>query len=244
MNQGSSICVSGLHAGYGRIPVLHGIDIKVDSGEIVGVLGHNGMGKTTLLKALMGFLPADSGSIRLEGTDFTREPPQARARGGVGYVPQGRGILASLTAEENLRLGYLAGGGRAAETEALAQMLELFPRLKRLLARKGGLLSGGEQQLLSLARALMSKPRLILLDEPTEGIQPNIVEELAQTLLQLREANGLSVLVVEQNLDFLRDCAGRLLMLGHGRIRSEVKANHLQDLEKLAEFLELSATAA
>ncbi|RYH20365.1 MAG: ATP-binding cassette domain-containing protein, partial [Alcaligenaceae bacterium] len=122
--------------------------------------------------------------------------------------------------------------------------LDLFPRLKRLLPRKGGLLSGGEQQLLSLARALMSKPRLILLDEPTEGIQPNIVEELAQTLLQLREVNGLSVLVVEQNLDFMRDCAGRLLLLAHGRIRSEVQANELQDLERLAAFLESSATAA
>lgn len=231
--------IGSLHAGYGRIPVLHGLGLHVGNAEIVGVLGHNGMGKSTLLKAAMGLVMPTAGAVQFEGRDMTRLPPHTRAHAGIGYVPQGRGILGTLSAEENLRLAYIGGAGRRIENEALDRVLALLPRLKRLLDRKGGLLSGGEQQLLALARALMPQPRLLLLDEPTEGIQPNIVEEMAATLQHLRSQHGMSVLVVEQNLDFVLDCADRLLVLERGQIVSEAQGEQLRDPQKLAAFVEM-----
>lgn len=233
--------IEALRAGYGAIPVLHGLGLDVMPGEIVGVLGHNGMGKSTLLMAAMGLVIPNTGAICFQGRDFARAAPHTRAHAGIGYVPQGRGILATLSAEENLRLACIGRGGRRREDEALARVLALFPRLERLLGRQGGTLSGGEQQLLALARALVPAPRLLLLDEPTEGIQPNIVQEIAATLRQLRQEHGLSVLVAEQNLDFLRDCAGRLLVLERGRIVDQAAGDALRDDGKLAAFIELGA---
>ncbi len=231
--------VQALYAGYGQIPVLHDLSLTVRTAEIVGVLGHNGMGKSTLLKAAMGLITPNGGSVEFRGRDLTRQPPYVRSRAGIGYVPQGRGILGALSAEENLRLAYLGGSGKRGEDEALARVLSLFPRLERLLDRKGGMLSGGEQQLLALARALVPAPVLLLLDEPTEGIQPNIVEEMAATLQQLRDQHGLSVLVVEQNLDFVLDCAERLLVLERGRIVCQAEGAQLRDREHLSAFVNM-----
>lgn len=234
--------IDALHAGYGPVPVVHGLSLEVRSGEIVGVLGHNGMGKSTLLKAAMGLIAPTAGSVLFRDHDLTRQAPHVRAHVGIGYVPQGRGILGALSAEENLRLACIGKAGRRGEDEALARALQLFPRLERLLDRKGGMLSGGEQQLLALARALVPAPALLLLDEPTEGIQPNIVEEMAATLQQLRNQQGLSVLVVEQNLDFVLDCAERLLVLERGRVVSEAEGDQLRDRERLSAFVEMGAT--
>jgi amidase len=209
--------VSGLHAGYGHVPVLHGISLTLHEGEAIGIVGHNGMGKSTLLKCVMGLLPARGGRIALDGTDVTRAPAHARSRLGMGYVPQGRGILPGLTALENLRLAWSADTGET-EQQSLERVLELFPRLRRLLDRKGGALSGGEQQLLALARALMPQPWLLLLDEPSEGIQPSIVQEIGVTLAALRDSGALTIVIVEQNLDLVLDVAERVLVLERGRV--------------------------
>jgi branched-chain amino acid transport system ATP-binding protein len=174
------LTVSGLRSGYGRIPILGGISLSVEQGEFVGVLGHNGMGKTTLLKALMGYLPATAGQVVLDDQDITRATPAMRARRGLGYVPQGRDIFPALSVHENLRMGCLLS--KTDERSTIDRVLAIFPRLTPLLERPGGALSGGEQQLLALARCLCGAPRLVLLDEPTEGIQPSIVEEIVETL--------------------------------------------------------------
>ena len=237
------LSTEGLLAGYGKVPVLHGIDLKVHEDEIVGVLGHNGMGKSTLIKTLMGLVPVQGGSVHINGANFSASPPHLRARIGVGYVPQGRGILPALSVEENLRIAYLRNDDER-EAPALARVLGLFPRIERLLDRKGGFLSGGEQQLLALARAMMNDPWLLLLDEPTEGIQPSIIEEMAATLVKLRKDHGLTILVVEQNLDFILDCADRVLVLEKGRIEAEISGADLRDPRKLASFVGLGAARA
>ena len=195
--------VTGLSGGYGKVPVLHGVEFSVAENEIVGVLGHNGMGKSTLLKSLMGFLPANTGTMRFFGTEINELSPNERAGLGLGYVPQGRGIFPQLSVLDNLRFAY-QDYGEESEEHALQVILSDFPRLKRLLSRQGGALSGGEQQLLALARCLMGAPDFLLLDEPTEGIQPSIIEEMAETLLALKKKRGLSILLVEQNFDFIK----------------------------------------
>ena len=157
--------VNDVRAGYGHVPVLHGVSLALAAGDALGIVGHNGMGKTTLLKALMGLLPVTSGVITVDGVDITREPAHARSRLGIAYVPQGRGILPALTALDNLRLAW-SRETEETEQESLDRVLALFPRLTQLLDRRGGSLSGGEQQLLALARALMASPWMLLLDEP------------------------------------------------------------------------------
>ncbi len=237
------LSTEALLAGYGKVPVLHGINLKVHEDEIVGVLGHNGMGKSTLIKTLMGLVPVQGGSVHINGANFSASPPHLRARIGVGYVPQGRGILPALSVEDNLRIAYLRNDDER-EDPALARVLALFPRIEHLLDRKGGFLSGGEQQLLALARAMMNDPWLLLLDEPTEGIQPSIIEEMAATLVKLRKDHGLTILVVEQNLDFILDCADRVLVLEKGRIEAEISGADLRDPRKLASFVGLGAARA
>lgn len=232
--------LTGVASGYGKVPVLHGVDLEVQAGEIIGILGHNGMGKSTLLKTSMGFLPVDAGSIRYRGTDITRFSPHERARLGIAYVPQGRGIFPQLSVRENLRFAYM-DNGQGDEAESVARILTEFPRLERLLDRDGGALSGGEQQLLALARSLMSDPEFLLLDEPTEGIQPSIIEEIADTLLQLRRARGLSILLVEQNFDFIADLSDRVLVLERGRISGELTRADLLDKAKVDSFLGFGA---
>jgi urea ABC transporter ATP-binding protein UrtE len=225
---------NGLCAGYGAIPVLYGVALSVRSGEAVGILGHNGMGKTTLLRTLIGALPATAGTIHFNHDDVTALAPHARAKRGMAYVPQGREIFPTLSAYDNLRLG-LVKTGRKPEA-AIDALLEDFPRLRPLLDRAGGALSGGEQQLLALARALAGEPSLLLLDEPTEGIQPSIIEEIAETLVSLREKRGLTIVLVEQNLDFIAAVSQRVLVIRRGRIGDEIPREHLTDLDKVSEY--------
>jgi len=219
--------VAGLRAGYGHVPVLHGIDFRLHEGEAVGIVGHNGVGKTTFLKALLGLVPTTAGRVAMDGVDVTRMKAYERSRLGVGYVPQGRGILPGLTTMENLRLAWRADSGET-EATAVERVVDTFPRLRALLDRKGGTLSGGEQQILALGRALVTLPWLLLLDEPSEGIQPSIVQEIGEILVRLRQRDRLSLLVVEQNLDLVLDVADRIVVVGRGRIEREVDAHAVQ----------------
>ncbi len=232
--------IKGLSGGYGKVPVLHGIDFRIGENEVVGILGHNGMGKTTLLKTAMGFLPTTSGTIRFHGTEITRMSPNERAGQGIGYVPQGRGIFPQLSVRDNLRFAWHDYSG-GTEDEVIDTVLQDFPRLVRLLDREGGALSGGEQQLLALARCLMGDPEFLLLDEPTEGIQPSIIEEMSETLLKLRKDRGLAILLVEQNFDFISDLSDRVLVLERGRITGELSKADLLDQSKVDQFLGFGA---
>ena len=225
------LSVTDLHAQYGRIPILNGVQLDVAAGEFVGVLGHNGMGKTTLLKTLMGFVPARRGRVVFDGTDITHEPPYARARRGLGYVPQGRDIFPGLSVRDNLRMGF---AGRGAE-ERIDSILETFPRLSPLLDRRGGALSGGEQQLLAIARCL------ILFDEPTEGIQPSIIEELVVVLQHLHQTQGLTILLVEQNLEFIAALSKRVLLIQKGTILRELPPAELLQADVLNEFVGITS---
>ena len=208
---------------------------RVSEGEFIGILGHNGMGKTTLLKALMGFLPATAGRVLFDQEDVTAAEPYRRARLGLGYVPQGREIFPGLTVYDNLRMGCSKQGG--GEQDIIAAVLEEFPRLKALLDRAGGALSGGEQQLLAIARCLCGKPRLVLLDEPTEGIQPSIIDEIVETLQRLRANSGLTMILVEQNLDFIAALSQRILIIQKGTITREVQPGDLGDASLVGEFV-------
>lgn len=227
--------VADLHAGYGRIPILAGLSLQVAEGEFIGILGHNGMGKTTLLRTLMGFLPVTAGSVDFEGRAITRLPPYERVRAGIGLVPQGREIFPSLSVLENLRMGCVAFAGN--EGDIIEELLGEFPRLKPLLDRPGGALSGGEQQLLAIARCLCTRPRLILLDEPTEGIQPSIVEEIIETLLRLRARGGLTMLLVEQDLEFISALSQRVMVIQKGIITREILPTELEDPRLVSEFV-------
>jgi branched-chain amino acid transport system ATP-binding protein len=232
--------VQGLRTGYGRIPILNGVGFAVGEGEFIGILGHNGMGKTTLLRALMGFLPATSGRVQFAGQDVTALEPCQRARLGLGYVPQGRDIFPGLSVYDNLRMGCSKQPGRG-ETETIDAVLAEFPRLKTLLDRLGSALSGGEQQLLAIARCLCGKPRLVLLDEPTEGIQPSIIDEIVETLQRLRAKSGLTMILVEQNLDFIAAMSQRILVIQKGTITQEVQPDDLHNASLVGEFIGITA---
>ena len=228
------LTVTDLSAGYGAIPVLHRISMAIVAGESLGILGHNGMGKTTFLRCLIGALKPSAGSVELEGLDITRMAPHGRARLGVAYVPQGREIFATLSVRDNLRMGLVKT--RQTTPDRLDALLVDFPRLVPLLDRAGGSLSGGEQQLLALARALAGQPRLLLLDEPTEGIQPSIIEEIGATLTALRDRLGLTIVLVEQNLDFIATVSQRVLVIKRGRLGEEIPREHLSDLAVMSEY--------
>ncbi|WP_099558943.1 ABC transporter ATP-binding protein [Hartmannibacter diazotrophicus] len=229
------LAANRLDAGYGRIPILFGVNFAVRAGEAVGILGHNGMGKTTLLRTLMGYLPATSGAVTFSGADVTRDTPTKRARAGMGYVPQGREIFPNLSVRENLVMGCLLA--ERPEEETIADILTIFPRLKAYLDRPGGALSGGEQQLLALARCLCQDPRILLLDEPTEGIQPSIIEEIIETLHDIRTKRGLTILLVEQNLNFISSLSDRILILQKGTIVREVTPDAARNSETVDEFV-------
>lgn len=230
--------VSNLASGYGRIPVLHGISFSMEEGECIGVWGHNGMGKTTLLSSLLGYQPATEGSILFDGKDVTNSSTHDRARNGMGLVPQGRQIFPALTVMENMQMGSAVKGNKS--DTITEEVIELFPRLKPLLNRAGGLLSGGEQQLLALARCLCGRPKLMMLDEPTEGIQPSINEEISETLAKLRQDTQLSLIVVEQRREFIASLASRVLVIQKGEISAEMSGKEIVDYD---EFAALSETA-
>jgi branched-chain amino acid transport system ATP-binding protein len=228
--------VRDIHACYGRIPVLSGINFTVGDHEVVGVLGHNGMGKTTLLKTLIGQVPLTSGRIRLANVDISHSPPFRRARAGLGYVPQGRQIFPGLSVYENLRMGFVENGIDSEEL-IIKDILARFPRLDPLIDRLGSALSGGEQQILALARCLCGSPKLLLLDEPTEGIQPSIVEEILDILIGLHRHRGLAIIVVEQSLDFIRRLSERVLLIEKGAITGEVLPEALSDAKELGSYI-------
>jgi len=208
------LSVEALDAGYGGSQILWNVDLTVPTGQVVCLMGRNGVGKTTLLKTIMGLLPARGGHIVFDGADVTRWSTDRRARAGVGYVPQGREIFPHLTVEENLRMSLL-GCGRARDLE---EALALFPTLRRLLGRKGGVLSGGEQQMLAIGRALLTRPKLLMFDEPTEGIQPSIVLEIEEAIRRIRTEMGLAVLLVEQYLDFAERLADAYVIMAKGAV--------------------------
>jgi urea transport system ATP-binding protein len=209
------LAVQTLNQFYGGSHTLWDVDLQVPVGSRMCLMGRNGVGKTTLLKCIMGLLPATSGSITFEDSDLSGRPAEERARLGIGYVPQGREIFSHLTVEENLRtgLGVRKGGPRAIPE----RIFDLFPVLKQMLRRRGGDLSGGQQQQLAIGRALVLEPKLLILDEPTEGIQPNIVHEIGDIVLRLNKEEGLTVLLVEQKLPFARRVASEFCILDKGR---------------------------
>jgi urea transport system ATP-binding protein len=213
--------VRGLDVAYGESQVLWDVSLDVPAGSVVCLMGRNGVGKTTLLKTIMGLLPARSGQIRFDGTDLGGRRPEERAACGIGYVPQGREIFPNLTVQENLRMGVLGRtrNGHGSPGEALERVFELFPKLRTLLGRKGGVLSGGEQQQLAIARVLLARPKLLLMDEPTEGIQPSVIIQIEEAIERIR-AQGISVLLVEQYLEFAWRLASAYAIMRKGTIVS------------------------
>ncbi len=209
--------IDTVHVGYGRSTVLHGVSLTMPADGVVAVLGHNGAGKSTLLRAAAGLLRPREGAIRLDGQDITRLRPHERVARGMAYVPQGQQCFPHLTAAENLQL---VADGRPGGRVAMAEALDLFPVLRPLLGRRAGLLSGGQRQQLAIARALITAPRLLLLDEPTEGIQPSVVAEIERTILDLTGRGGLSVLLVEQHVGFALRAAQRYYVIESGRVTS------------------------
>ncbi|MDO8654241.1 MAG: urea ABC transporter ATP-binding subunit UrtE [Undibacterium sp.] len=216
--------VDQLNQYYGSSHTLRGISLSVKKGECLTLLGRNGVGKTTLLKCMMGVLPVASGSVTFDGKNITRLTPHERARLGIAYVPQGREIFARLTVEENLLMGMATKSGKKASI-INGEVYELFPVLKEMLQRRGGDLSGGQQQQLAIARALLAEPKLIIFDEPTEGIQPSIIKDIARVISLLRERGDMGIVLCEQYFDFARALADKFVVLSRG----EVVASGTQD---------------
>ena len=208
------LAISDLHAAYGQSEVLHGLTFSVAQAEIVAVMGRNGMGKTTLMKTLMGIVPVKAGSIRVDGTEIGALKSHARVAKGLAYVPQGRMIFSTMTVQENIETGLTVTGARKVPQD----LYEMFPVLLEMKGRRGGNLSGGQQQQLAIARALASKPKVLLLDEPTEGIQPNIVAEIGQTLGRLNKEFGITLILTEQHIKVARKLGDAFLMMENGRI--------------------------
>jgi len=221
--------VEDVHTNYGESYVLQGVSVRVDPGEVVAVLGRNGVGKTTLIRSIVGFTPPRRGRILLKGEDITRLPAHEIARRGVGLVPQGRRIFASLAVGEHLEIGERAGNGSGWSFD---RVLGLFPRLRERLRNRGNKLSGGEQQMLACGRALVGNPDILLMDEPSEGLAPILVRELGRILAQLK-AGGASILLVEQNLAFALRIADRVYLMSKGKIVHEARPDDLLRNEEI-----------
>ncbi|WP_461172883.1 urea ABC transporter ATP-binding subunit UrtE [Arthrobacter sp. Z1-9] len=209
--------IEKLQTGYGRTQVISGVSLTVPDGAVVSVLGHNGAGKTTLLRAVVGLLKPTAGRITLDGEDISALRPHRRVDRGMAYVPQGQQSFGQLSVLENLQL---VADGRKNAAGRVAEALDMFPALRPLLARRAGLLSGGQRQQLAIARALITDPRLLILDEPTEGIQPNVVAEIEATIIKLSQRNGMSILLVEQHIGFALQAADSYYVLSAGRVSS------------------------
>jgi urea transport system ATP-binding protein len=223
--------IRGLDVAYGESQVLWDVSLDVPAGSVVCLMGRNGVGKTTLLKTVMGLLPARAGRIAFDGTELGGRRPEERAACGIGYVPQGREIFPNLSVAENLRVGFLgrpasAGNGRGVQAD-LEEVFDLFPKLRQLLSRKGGVLSGGEQQQLAIARVLLARPKLLLMDEPTEGIQPNVILQIEDAIQRIKE-RGIAVLLVEQYLEFAWRLAGSYAIMRKGTIVSSGSTSELR----------------
>jgi urea transport system ATP-binding protein len=224
--------VKDVFVSYGQSEALHGVSFEAARNEIVAVMGRNGMGKTTLFKALIGVLPLKSGAIELDGTDLSKDESYRRVGKGLAYVPQGRQIFSSLTVEENIRAGMEQVKSRRIPDEIYA----LFPVLHEMRNRKGGNLSGGQQQQLAIARALVSEPKVLLLDEPTEGIQPSVIKDIARALHEIRRLREITIIVSEQVLSFAMDVADRLFVIEGGRMVHESPRASI-DTERIRQFL-------
>jgi urea transport system ATP-binding protein len=224
--------VRNLSAAYGQSQVLHGIDLSVGRGEIVALVGRNGMGKSTLMKSLIGVMPARSGQITVDGVNVTALPTHRRVANGLAYVPQGRQIFGTMTVKENIEAGLVVTG----KSDVPREIYDLFPMLKDFERRRGGNLSGGQQQQLAIARALASDPKVLLLDEPTEGIQPSIIRDIARLLRDIRSIRNLCIVVCEQVLSFVLDIADRVLVMEGGRIVHTDTREHI-DEAAIARFL-------
>ena len=224
--------VEDVNQHYGGSHILRGVSFEAPPGKVTAVLGRNGVGKTTLLKAIMGLIPVSSGRITFGGEDLTRAPPHQRVRSGIGYVPQGREIFPGLTVNENLKMGLAA---RPAGTPIPERVFELFPVLKSLLHRRGGDLSGGQQQQLAIGRALAMGPSMLILDEPTEGIQPSIIKEIERTIGALAREGGMAILLVEQYYDFARSLADHYLVMRRGEVvrRGDARGMELDGVRDL-----------
>ena len=217
---------------YGGSHILRDVSLKTQVGQVTVLLGRNGVGKTTLLKALMGLIPIRSGSIHFNGVDLSRATPYERARAGIGYVPQGREIFARLSVEDNLRMGLAY---KSASEPIPAELFELFPVLRQMLGRRGGDLSGGQQQQLAIARALAAGPKLLILDEPTEGIQPSIIKDIGRVIRMLADRGDMAILLVEQYYDFAEELADDYLVMERGQfiaqgLGSQMRQNGVRKL--------------
>jgi branched-chain amino acid transport system ATP-binding protein len=230
-----SLSIENLHSGYGDIKVLRGLSFRLAEDCILGVLGRNGMGKSTLIRCLAGLLPAWSGTIRLWDEDITQLPPHERARRGVTTVVQGRGIFPRLTVRENLEMGRIAGGG--SKPSRLDQVIAYFPRLGERLDQPAGTMSGGEQQMLAIGRGLMTHPRLMLLDEPSDGIMPVLVQQIADVLVAINRNEKMAIVVVEQNVPMVFAMTDQCIIIEKGRIVAEGSRDEVSRSEVMREYL-------
>jgi urea transport system ATP-binding protein len=220
--------IKNLGAYYGNSPALQGISLSVNDGSLMSVLGRNGVGKTTLLKALLGLMDRTQGEIILDGLSIGELPTFRRAQAGIGYVPQGRGILPNFTVRENLKLGTFASVGKQ-DKNYDELIFQLFPILKQFLDRRGGNLSGGQQQQLAIARALLTNPKIMLLDEPTEGIQPNIVEQIEDVIMTLNRKHGITIILVEQDISFAKRASETFIIMEKGQVVAGGPVKELTD---------------
>jgi branched-chain amino acid transport system ATP-binding protein len=238
------LLVDDVHSYYGDSHVLQGVSLSLAKGAVVAVLGRNGVGKTTLMRTIIGFTPARRGRVMFAGRDVTRLPAYRIAQAGIALVPQGRRVFTSLTVCENLEIarGRSAGAGRRVSAHlSFEAVVDLFPRLRERLGNRAATLSGGEQQMLAIARALVAEPRLLLMDEPTEGLSPYVMEEIRQLILRLRQG-GLSILLVEQNVEFAVGVADLVYVMDKGRIASALPPGELMRNEQMMEtYLGLAA---
>ena len=228
------LTMSGLRAGYGGKPVLQGVDLAIPRGEITAVIGRNGVGKSTLIKAIIGLLPPSAGSIRFDGQEIGHLTPHARARLGLGYVPQGRDVFPRMSVEENLRVGESIRGTPTPDYDAI---YGYFPILRERRRQAAGTLSGGQQQQLAIGRVLIGGPSLVLLDEPSEGIQPSIVQDIARIGVDLNRRTGLTIVLVEQNIDMIRAMAQRCFVMDKGRVTAELTPAMLDDRDLVRRHL-------
>jgi urea ABC transporter ATP-binding protein UrtE len=231
--------VDDLNVGYAGTMILWGVNLVICPGEVVAMVGRNGMGKTTLMRALMGFLAARKGSIKYRGLDITRLTTSKRAQAGIGYVPQGRDIFPELTVEENLRMGARVAANRAGRQLQFERVYNMFPIISKRRRQKGGTLSGGEQQMLAIGRALVGDPDILLLDEPFEGIQPSVIGELEDHIRQLKQALNLTMLIVEQDCQFIKTVADRCYVLERSRIMDVLIQDEFANSQRLEECLAL-----
>ena len=229
-----SLEISDLNAGYGETPILRDVSFSVDDGEIVGIVGRNGVGKTTLLKSIMGLLEPETGRIQYNGEELTGRSPDEHAKRSIGYVPQGRDVFPDLSVEENLLIGESVGDDDETRYE---QVYDYFPILEERADQDAGTMSGGQQQMLAIARALVGDPDLLLVDEPSEGVQPSIVQSITEDLKQINDEFGTTILFVEQNLSVIQGLAERCYAIDHGTIVDEITGDAVSERDQLEEYL-------